>query len=172
MLWRLRGLETLFAETTNDALRTLQGGVLLRWAIVALLVTAGVQLVVALLHKAVPWPRWSTIAAGAVVLAVVLVVAVGGSGRYVQSHGGAPWVKDRLHALVTDADTSGGGERAGTAVHAEHQRTGRRCGGRPRGSGATTARPAPAPARSPSPTTASARTGASPSTRTASGSTC
>ena len=53
------------------------------------------------------------ISAGAVVLAVVLVVGVGGSGRYVQSHGGVPWVKDRLHALVTDADDSGGGNGAG-----------------------------------------------------------
>ena len=69
VLWRLRGLETLFAATTDDALRTLQGGVLLRWAIAALLVTAGVQLAVALLHRAVRWPRWSTIAAGAAVLA-------------------------------------------------------------------------------------------------------
>ena len=69
VLWRLRGLDTLFTETTDDALRTLQGGALLRWAIAALLVTAGVQLAVALLHRAVPWPRWSTIAAGAAVLA-------------------------------------------------------------------------------------------------------
>ena len=61
-------------RTTRCA--ALQGGVLLRWAIVALLVAAGAQLVVALLHKAVPWPRWSTISAGA----VVLVVVVGGGG--------------------------------------------------------------------------------------------
>ena len=113
VLWRLRDLETLFNDTTNDALRTLQGGVLLRWAVAALLVTAGAQLVVALLHKGVPWPRWSTISAGAVVLAVVLVVGVGGSGRYVQSHGGVPWVKDRLHALVTDTESGGGGTGAG-----------------------------------------------------------
>ena len=39
--------------------------------------------------------------------------AVGGSGRYVQSHGGVPWVKDRLHALVSDADNSAGGNGAG-----------------------------------------------------------
>ena len=41
------------------------------------------------------WPRWSTIAAGAAVLVVVGVVVVGGSGRYVQTHGGVSWVKDR-----------------------------------------------------------------------------
>ena len=111
-LWRLRGLDTLFADTTDDALRAAQGGVLLRWAIAALLVAAGVQLVVALLHRAVRWPRWSTIAAGAAVLAIVAVVVLGGSGRYVQTHGGVPWVKDRMHALVTDSE-SGGGNGAG-----------------------------------------------------------
>ena len=113
VLWRLRGLDTLFTETTDDALRTLQGGALLRWAIAALLVTAGVQLAVALLHRAVPWPRWSAIAAGAAVLAIVGVIVFGGSGRYIQSHGGVSWVEDRLHALVTDADTEGGGNAAG-----------------------------------------------------------
>ena len=108
VLWRLRDLDTLFTPTTNDALRTLQGGVLLRWAIVALLVAGGAQLVVALLHKAVPWPRWSTIAAGAIVLLVVVVVVVGGSGRYIQAHGGTQWVQDRAHALVTDSESSVG----------------------------------------------------------------
>ena len=112
-LWRLRGLETLFTETTDDALRTLQGGALLRWAVAALLVTAGIQLAVALLHRAVPWPRWSAIVAGAAVLAILGVIVFGGSGRYIQSHGGVSWVEDRLHALVTDADTEGGGNAAG-----------------------------------------------------------
>lgn len=113
VLWRLRGLETLFVETTNDALRTSQGGVLLRWAIVALLVAAGVQLVVALLHKAVPWPRWLTISAGTIVLLVVVVVVVGGSGRYIQARGGAQWVQDKAHALVTDSESSIGGNGPG-----------------------------------------------------------
>ena len=90
VLWRLRDLETLFARTTDEALRTLQGGTLLRWAIAALLVTAGVQLAVALLHRAVAWPRWATVAAGATVLVVVLVVAVGGPARFVQARGGPP----------------------------------------------------------------------------------
>ncbi len=114
-LWRLRGLDTLFADTTNDALRTAQGGVLLRWAIAALLVTAGVQLVVALLHRAVRWPRWSTIATGAAVLVVIGVVTFGGSGRYVQTHGGVPWVRDKMHALVTDSG-SGGGNGVGRLI--------------------------------------------------------
>ena len=103
-LWRLRGLETLFTETTDDALRTLQGGALLRWSIAALLVAAGVQLVVALGQGAVRWPRWSTVAAGAVVLALIGVVAVGGSARFLGPRGGFTWVKDRVHALATDSD--------------------------------------------------------------------
>ena len=105
-LWRLRGLSTLFTETMDDALRTSQGGVLLRWAIAALLVAAGVQLAAVLVQRAVRWPRWSVIATGAAVLAIIAVVAVGGSARELQTHGGVSWVKARAHALVTD---SGGG---------------------------------------------------------------
>jgi len=105
-LWRLRGLGTLFTETTDDALRTAQGSVLLHWAIAALLVAAGVQLTAALVQGAVRWPRWSVIATGAAVLAVIAIVAVGGSARELQTHGGVSWVEARAHALLTD---SGGG---------------------------------------------------------------
>ena len=89
---------------------------LLRWAIAALLVTAGLQLAVALLHRGVRWPRWSAVAAGAVVLTVVAVVAVGGPGRYVQTHGGASWVTDKLHALLSDSSAAGGGNGAGRLI--------------------------------------------------------
>ncbi len=116
VLWRLRGLETLFARTTDDALRTQQGGTLLRWAIAALLVTAAVQLAVALLHRAVAWPRWATVAAGAAVLVVVLVVAVGAPVRFVQARGGTPWVEDRVHELLTDAGESSGTNQAARLV--------------------------------------------------------
>ncbi len=112
VLWRLRDLETLFGRTTDDALRTLQGGTLLRWAIAALVVTAAAQLAVALLHRAVAWPRWATAAAGAIVLAVVLVVAVGGPVRFVQARGGTPWVEDRIQELLTDAGESSGANQA------------------------------------------------------------
>lgn len=113
VLWRLKGLETLFAATADDALRALQGGVLLRWALAALLVAAGVQLAVVLLQRGVPWPRWAAVAAGAAVLAVVLVVVVGGSARFVQARGGMPWVEDRFQALITDAEAEGSGNEAG-----------------------------------------------------------
>jgi O-antigen ligase len=113
VLWRLKGLETLFAVTEDDARRALEGGVLLRWALAALLVAAGAQLAAALLQRGITWPRWSVIAAGAAVLTVALVVVVGGSGWFVQSRGGMPWVEDRVHALVTDAETEGRGNEAG-----------------------------------------------------------
>ncbi len=103
VLWRLRGLDTLFTETVDDALRTLQGGELLRWSIAALLVAAGAQLVLALAQGAVRWPRWSTVAAGAVVLVVIGVLAVGGSARFLEPRGGVSWVEDRVRELLTDS---------------------------------------------------------------------
>jgi hypothetical protein len=108
-LWRLRGLGSLFTETTDDALRTLQGHALLRWAVAALVVAAGVQLAAALAQRSVRWPRWSSIAVGAAVLAVVGAVVFGGSGIYLQRHGGTQWIRDKAHALVTDQGEGGNG---------------------------------------------------------------
>jgi len=115
VLWRVRGFETLFSETADDALRASQGGILLRWSLAAVLVAVGVQLVVALAHAAVPWPRWSRLAAGGAVLVIVGVVVLGGPGWFVHTHGGVSWVEDKLHALVTDSE-SGGGNAAGRLV--------------------------------------------------------
>ncbi len=103
VLWRLRGLETLSTETADDALRALQGGELLRWALAALLCAAAAQLVVALAQGAVRWPSWTTVAAGAAVLAIIGVVAVGGSARFLEPRGGVSWVKDRVQDLLTDS---------------------------------------------------------------------
>jgi tetratricopeptide (TPR) repeat protein len=44
-----------------------------------------------------------------VVLAALCVVVFGGSGVYLQRHGGTQWVKDKAHALVTDAESEGSG---------------------------------------------------------------
>jgi hypothetical protein len=109
VLWRLRGLGTLFTETTDDALRTLEGHTLLRWALVALVVAAGVQLAAALVQRSVRWPRWSTLAAGAAVLVLLGVTVVGGGGTFLQRHGGTQWIKDKAHALATDQESSGNG---------------------------------------------------------------
>ena len=103
VLWRVRDLDTLFTETVDDALRTLQGGELLRWSIAALLAAAGAQLVLALAQRAVRWPRWSTVATGAVVLVVIGVLAVAGSYRFLEPRGGVAWVEDRAQELLSDS---------------------------------------------------------------------
>lgn len=107
-LWHVRGLDTLFNATTNDALRTQQGGVLLRWALIALAVTVVIQAAAALLQRLVPWPRWSRIAAGAVVLTALAVLVAAGPVRYVQTRGGVPWIQDKLHSLLSDEQAGQG----------------------------------------------------------------
>src|SRR5665647_1877638 len=100
VLWRLRDLGTLFSATSDDALRTLQGHTLLRWSLAALLVAAGAQAVIVLVQRAVPWPRWLRVAAGAAVLLVLVAGIGGGSWRFLESRGGSTWVKDRVQRAV------------------------------------------------------------------------
>ena len=116
VLWRLRDLGTLFSATSDDALRTLQGHTLLRWSVAALLVTAGAQAVVALVQRAVPWPRWVRVAAGAAVLVVLVAGIGGGSWRFLESRGGATWVKDRVQTFISGTDDIGSGEGAGRLI--------------------------------------------------------
>ncbi len=106
VLWRLRGLATLYNATTDDALRTLQGHTLLDWSLIALVVVIAVEAGVVVLQRRVPWPRWAHRVAGVAVLVLVLAAGVGGGFRFVEQHGGSTWVKDRLHALVNDSDTN------------------------------------------------------------------
>jgi O-antigen ligase len=108
-LWHLRGLETLFSPTMDAALRTVQGHALLRWTVVALVVTAGAQLAAALVQGSVPWPRWIVVAAGGVVLAGAVVVVGGGLGVYAHRQGGMEWVRSRVHVFMTDQQGSGNG---------------------------------------------------------------
>jgi len=113
VLWRLRDLGTLFSATSDDALRTLQGHTLLRWSLAALLVAAGAQAVIVLVQRAVPWPRWLRVAAGAAVLLVLVAGIGGGSWRFLESRGGSTWVKDRVQTFIsgTDKTDSGGAGR-------------------------------------------------------------
>ena len=113
VVWRLRGLGTLFTATSDDALRTLQGHTLLRWSVAALLVTAGVQAVIALVHRAVPWPRWLRVAAGAAVVVLLVAGVAGGSWRFLESHGGSAWAKDRVQTFISGTDATGAEEGAG-----------------------------------------------------------
>ena len=103
-VWRTRGLGTLYSATTDDALRTLQGHTLLRWCLVALLVTVVAQAAVVLVQRAVPWPRWVRLAVGAVVLVVLVAGIGGGSWRFLDSRGGSAWVKDRVRTFVAGTD--------------------------------------------------------------------
>jgi len=116
VLWSLRGLQTLFEATTDDALRTLQGHTLLRWSVAAVLAAAAAQAVVVVVHRAVPWPRWLRIIAGAGVL-VVLVGGIGsGSWRFVEARGGTTWVKARVQAFISDSDETSAAKGAGRLV--------------------------------------------------------
>jgi tetratricopeptide (TPR) repeat protein len=116
VLWRVRGLGTLFTATSDDALRTLQGHTLLRWSVAALLVAAGAQTVIALVQRAVPWPQWLRVAAGAAVLVVLVAGIGGGSWRFLDSRGGTTWVKDRVQTFISGTDDTGSGEGAGRLI--------------------------------------------------------
>jgi Flp pilus assembly protein TadD len=115
-IWRVRGLETLFTATSDAALRAAQGHTLLRWAVVALVVTAGVQSAVAFIHAAVAWPRWSRIAAGAAVLAILIGLSAGASWRYLAPRGGRNWIRDRVQVALDDADTRSTANQAARLV--------------------------------------------------------
>ena len=123
VLWRLRGLETLFAQTTDDALRTLQGHTLLRWAVRR---PRGHRR-----RAAGGGPG----AGGGALAALVQPGRRGGGARRRRrgrdrrpldlpaAHGGVPWVKDKAHALLTDAESEGGGNGGGAPVHGDDQRS-------------------------------------------------
>ncbi|MCX6373249.1 MAG: O-antigen ligase family protein [Actinobacteria bacterium] len=116
VLWRLRDLGTLFSATSDDALRTLQGHTLLRWSLAALLVAVGAQAVIALVQRAVPWPRWLRVAAGAAVLLVLVTSIGGGSWRFLENRGGSAWVKDRVQTFISGTDETGSGGEAGRLI--------------------------------------------------------
>jgi len=116
VLWRLRDLGTLFSATSDDALRTLQGHTLLRWSLAALLVAAGAQAVIALVQRAVPWPRWLRVAAGAAALLILVAGIGGGSWRFVESRGGSAWVKDRVQTFIAGTDDTASDEGAGRLI--------------------------------------------------------
>jgi hypothetical protein len=115
-LWRVRDLATLFAATSNDALRTLQGHELLRWSLAALLVTAVAQALIVLAQRAVPWPRALRLVAGVAVIVVLVAVAGGGSWRFVEGRGGSVWVKDRVRTFIAGTDQTDSGEGAGRLI--------------------------------------------------------
>ncbi len=116
VLWRLRGLSTLSTPTTDDALRALEGGVLLRWSLAAILVAAGAQAAIAMLHRAVPWPRWLRLAAGTTIVVVLVAGAIGGSWRFLEPRGGAAWIGDRVTVLLEGSDETSSNQGAGRLI--------------------------------------------------------
>lgn len=113
VLLRVRGLASLFSPTTDDVLRTVQGHALGRWALVALGAAAALQLGVCAAQRV--WrPRPVVVRlAGAAVLAVVLLVAVGGPLWHMSRQGGVRhWISSRYQALVS-GDAQGQGDTVG-----------------------------------------------------------
>jgi len=106
-LWRVRGLETVFSATTDAARRASEGATLLRWALVALALTAAAQAALVLLQRGVPWPPRLRVAFGAAVLVAAAAAVVGGGWLYVRDQGGTEWLRSQYHAFATDSDERG-----------------------------------------------------------------
>lgn len=111
-LWRVRGLESLFAATTDAALRSSQGQTLLFWSGVALAATMTAQGLIAVVQRAVRWPRRVKAAAGATLLVILVVGSAGAAWRYADARGGAEWIRERLQSFAADADTTSSANRA------------------------------------------------------------
>ncbi len=116
VIWRLRGMETLFEATSDAALRSAQGHTLLVWSLVACGATIVAQAAVAVAHSAVPWPRGVRLAVGSAVLVVLVGVAVGGTWRYVDARGGGEWARERIQSFVSDDDEASSTNSAGRLV--------------------------------------------------------
>jgi tetratricopeptide (TPR) repeat protein len=109
VLWHLRGLETLFAATADDALRTAQGHTLGLWTIPLVLVPFALQLAVGFGHRRLGLSRTVVRAAGVSVLALVLALCVGGPLIYMQTHGGvADWTSTQYDNFINGPSTEGG----------------------------------------------------------------
>ena len=113
VMWRIRELETLFTATDDDALRTLEGHVLLRWALFALALVVLLQLVAVVLERAVRVSRAARVAIGAVVLLGVVVGVGGGTAVYIDRQGGTQWLRDRYETIAGDNDVRATGDTPG-----------------------------------------------------------
>jgi hypothetical protein len=109
VLYHLRGLGTLYTATDNSALRTAQGHRLGLWIIAALAVSFVAQLAVSLvLARWQPRPRLARVT-GWAVLAVVVVVLVGGPLVYMSERGGiGPWISSHYDTFVSSSSSEQG----------------------------------------------------------------
>ncbi len=104
VLLQVRGLSTLFATTTDDPLRAVQGHQLAAWSIAALVLAGVAQVAVAFAER-----RWSLSprqarVIGTVVIAVVVLVPLALGTSAMIRHGGVSWIADQYHAALTDTD--------------------------------------------------------------------
>ena len=113
VLWRLRGLGTLYTATPDAALRAAQGHTLLAWSLGGLVVTMAVQALIAVGQTAVPWPRRAQVVTGAVVLVVIVGGGAVGSWLALDARGGTDWARARVKMFVSGTDETSAGE--GTA---------------------------------------------------------
>jgi hypothetical protein len=88
VLYHVRGLGTLFNVTLDDHLRTVQGHVLARWSLAAVLVVIVAQVVVAVVHRHLTTSLQVRRVAGAIAIVLAAVVVVTGSRAYAQRYGG------------------------------------------------------------------------------------
>ena len=113
-LFHVRGLKTVFSPTTDDALRTAQGHVLGRWALLAIVVVILAQVVTALVHRRVRVPRAVARFVGAFTVVAIVVGVGAGAFVYTGSRGGlAHWMKTRYEAVIHDSDTRQAGGTPG-----------------------------------------------------------
>ena len=114
VLFHVRGLETVFSPTTDDAMRTAQGHVLGRWALLAIAVVVVAQVVAALVHRRVQVPRATARFVGAFLVVAIVVGVAAGAFVYAGSRGGmVHWVKGRYEAVIHDTDTRQAGGTPG-----------------------------------------------------------
>jgi hypothetical protein len=111
VLLRVRGLETLFTATTDDALRTAQGHALAAWCALALVLAGAVQVAVAFAERR--WtlsPRQARVT-GVVVISVLVIVPLVIGASYVLGRGGTEWIAAQYHAALTDTGPANSVER-------------------------------------------------------------
>ncbi len=102
VLLQVRGLGTLFATTTDDQLRAVQGHQLAVWSAVALVLAGVAQVAVAYAERRWTLSARQTRVVGTVVIAVVVLAPLAFGTFSIVRHGGVGWVADQYHAALTE----------------------------------------------------------------------
>lgn len=113
VIWRLRDAPTLFQATLDAASRTAEGHELLVWSLVALGVVVVAQIAIIVIQRAWPVAPRTRAVIGAALAVVLLLGAVAGTWRFLETRGGTGWVRDRVEAFLGDADETSSANSAG-----------------------------------------------------------